>query len=163
MMRGSGAAGAAVGVLGLVGCYTLRPTGGAAPAIGEKVAFDVNDNGRAALSGSMGPEIGQIEGRLLQKDSAQYLIAVSAVRMLRGGEQVWSGEPVRIKPEFVTTAYTRHFASGRTAMLSALGAGAVAFIVTRSLTGGGDTEQKPPTDSASARISPRVQVPGVAP
>jgi hypothetical protein len=163
MKRMSRVAGAAVGALVLVGCYSLRPTGGAAPAIGEKIAFDVNDNGRAALSGSMGPEIGQIEGRLLQKDSAQYLIAVSAVRMLRGGEQVWSGEPVRIKSEFVTTAYTRHFASGRTVMLGALGAGAVAFIVTRSLTGGGDSEQKTPGDTASARISPRVQVPGVAP
>ena len=36
----------------------------------------------------MGPEIGQIEGRLLEKDTGQFLVAVSSVRMLRGGEQI---------------------------------------------------------------------------
>ena len=30
----------------LVGCYTLQPTSGAAPSVGENVAFDVNDAGR---------------------------------------------------------------------------------------------------------------------
>src|SRR5687767_3062524 len=121
MMQMARAAILVVGALGLVGCYTLRPTRGATPQIGEIVAFDVNDNGRAALGGSMGPEIGQIEGRLLQKDTAQYLVAVSAVRLIRGGEQTWGGEAVRIKSEYVTTSYTRHFSRGRTLALSALG------------------------------------------
>lgn len=103
----------------------------------------------------MGPEIGQIEGRLLQRDTAQYLVAVSAVRLLRGGEQVWSGEPVRIKPDYVATTYTRQFAKGRTIALGAVGVAAVAFIVTRSLIGSGDAIEKPPGDTATARISPR--------
>ena len=103
----------------------------------------------------MGPEIGQIEGRLLQRDTAQYVVAVSAVRLIRGGEQVWSGEPVRIKPDYVATTYTRHFSKGRTIALSALGVGAVAFLVTRSLTGSGDPQEKIPSDTATARISPR--------
>lgn len=152
MLRNVGAA--AMG-LNLVGCYTLQPNRGGAPVIGERVAFDVNDTGRAALGGSMGPEIGQIEGRLLQRDTAQYVVAVSAVRFIRGGEQVWSGEPVRIKPDYVATTYTRHFARGRTIALSALGVGAVAFIVTRSLVGSGDAQEKTPNDTAVARISPR--------
>ena len=157
-----GAAGAA-GLVALVGCYTLQPTRGAGPQIGEKVAFDVNDNGRVALGGSMGPEIGQIEGRLLQKDTAQYLIAVSAVRMLRGGEQTWSGETVRIRSEYVSTSYTRSFARGRTVAVAALGAGLVAFIVTRSIIGGGDEEKPTPIDTAQTRISPRQPIPGTAP
>ncbi|MFL5441925.1 MAG: hypothetical protein ACJ79W_22470 [Myxococcales bacterium] len=152
MLRKAGVIGAA---LGLLGCYTLQPTRGVTPEIGDKIALDVNDMGRAALGGSMGPEIGQIEGRLLQRDTAQYLIAVSAVRLIRGGEQAWSGEPVRIKPDYVTTTYTRHFAKGRTLALTAVGAGALAFLVTRSIIGGGDAEQKIPNDTASARISPR--------
>lgn len=141
--------------LNLVGCYTLQPNRAGTPAIGERIAFDVNDAGRAALGGSMGPEIGQIEGRLLQRDSAQYLVAVSAVHLIRGGEQTWSGEPVRIKPDYVATTYTRHFSKGRTIALGAVGVGAVAFIVTRSLIGSGDALEKNPGDTASARISPR--------
>jgi hypothetical protein len=141
--------------LALVGCYTLQPARVITPEIGERVAFDVNDAGRAALGGSMGPEIDQIEGRLLQKDTSQYLVAVSAVRLLRGGEQTWSGEPVRIKSVYVAKTYRRHFATGRTIALGALGAGAVALIVTSSLLGGGDSVDKLPGDTASARISPR--------
>ena len=141
--------------LTLEGCYTLQPARGVTPDIGEKVAFDVNDTGRAALGGSMGPEIGQIEGRLLQRDTAQYVVAVSAIHLLRGGTQTWSGETVKINPAFVDKTYTRHFAAGRTIALSALGAGAVAFLVTRSLTGGGDREDKIPGDTVTTRIDSR--------
>jgi len=155
MMRVLRNAGIAAAGLAAVGCYTLQPAGAASPGIGERVAFDVNDTGRAALGGSMGPEIGQIEGRLLQKDTAQYLVAVSAVHLLRGGEQTWSGEPVRIKTEYVSSTYRRHFAQGRTIALTAVGVGALALILTRSLTASGDAEQKVPDDTASARISPR--------
>jgi hypothetical protein len=51
------AIGLAVAVASLVGCYTLQPTGGPVPEVGSRVAFDVNDAGRAALGGTMGPEI----------------------------------------------------------------------------------------------------------
>jgi hypothetical protein len=139
----------------LVGCYTLQPARGVAPQIGQKIAFDVNDVGRAALGGSMGPEIDQIEGRLLQRDTTQYVVAVAAVRMLRGGEQAWSGEPVKIKPEYVGATYVRQFSRGRTLALGAIGVGAVALIASQSLLGGGDNPGKTPNDTAAARIIPR--------
>lgn len=131
----------------LSGCYTLRPAGGVVPEIGKELAFDVNDAGRVALGGSMGPEIAQIEGRLLSRENAEYLVAVRAVRMLRGGEQVWRGEPVRIRPEYVGTTYERQFSRGRTVTLGAIGIGAIAVLLTRSLTGSGSEEppgQGPP-------------------
>ena len=163
MMRVSRVAGLLVGALGLVGCYTLRPTRGATPQIGEKVAFDLNDNGRAALGGSMGPEIGQIEGRLLQKDTSQYVVAVSAVRLIRGGEQAWGGEQVRIRSDYVSNAYTRQFSTGRTIALSAIGVGAVALIVTQSIVGSGSGDDVTPIDTASTRKSPWRPIPGTAP
>jgi hypothetical protein len=152
MLRNAGIA--AMG-LNLVGCYTLQPSRGVAPAIGERVAFDVNDTGRAALGGSMGPEIGQIEGRLVQKDTTQYVVAESSIRLLPGGEQSWSGDQVHIKSDYVTTTYARHFAKGRTIALSAVGIGALAFLVTRSLTATGDADVKVPGDSSSTMVSPR--------
>src|SRR5688500_3819331 len=57
----------------LVGCYTLQPAGGRTPEVGAKVAFDVNDAGRSALGGSLGPEISQIEGKLLEQQNGEYL------------------------------------------------------------------------------------------
>lgn len=136
----------------LLGCYTFLPVSGP-PAPGMDVAFDVNDAGRVALGGVMGPEIGRIEGRVLERGTEDFLIAVSSIRLLRGGEQVWNGEPVRIRAEHVGPASERRFARGRTV---ALGVGVIggfaAFLITRSLIGAGTEDGNPPVDTANTRI-----------
>ena len=154
-MRTFRQAGLAGIVLALVGCYTLQPTGGVTPPVGSEVAFDVNDAGRLALGGAMGPEIKQIEGRLLDQENGEYVVAVSTIRLLRGGEQAWSGEKVRIKSEHVGTAYRRRLSKGRTIALAAVGVGAVALIATQSIVGGGDEVIRPPGDSAQTRRVPQ--------
>jgi hypothetical protein len=127
----------ALGVL-LVGCYSLRPARTGVPEVGAQVAFDLNDAGRSALGESLGPEVGQVEGRLISKDDGQYLIAVSTVRRLRGGEQVWSGEQVRIKSEYVGPAYVRRFDTTRSvAVGGTVVGGFAAFLIGRALRGAG--------------------------
>lgn len=146
----------------LSGCYSLQPVrGGAGPEPGKIVAFDVTDVGRVALGGSMGPEIGQVEGRLIQKDNGEYLLGVTSVSLLRGGVQTWSGEQVHLKPEYVGNVYERRFDVGHSVALAAVGVGAVAFIVTRNLLTGGQQDQKnPPADTAQSLRRPvRVQIP----
>lgn len=143
-----------VAVLGLLvaGCYTLQPARGT-PQVGSRVAFDVNDAGRVALGGEIGPEIAQIEGQLLNNGTEDYLIAVSTVRLIRGGEQVWSGEQVRIKSAYVGTAYERRFSKGRSiAMGSAVVGGFAAFLIGRSLIGSGGDHPGGGTDTAQTRI-----------
>src|SRR5829696_4340639 len=110
----------------LAGCYTLQRAGGAAPDVGEKVAFVVNDAGRVALGGSLGPEISQQEGRVLALETGEYAVAVSNVKLLRGGEQVWGGERVRIKSDYVSSTYERRFSRSRTIAVSAAGVGLLA-------------------------------------
>lgn len=148
---------AGLGVL-LVGCYTLQPTGGPVPNLGTNIGLDLNDAGRAALGGSMGPEIGQVEGRLVQKDSGEYVVAVSTIHLLRGGEQVWHGEIVHIKSGYVSSLYERKFSAARSAALAAAGVGAVAIIATRGLIGLGSTDQSggmTPGDTAHTQRRPR--------
>lgn len=140
--------GLAVAAVLLAGCYTLEPTRGATPVPGSRIALDVNDAGRAALGGSMGPEIDQIEGRLVQHDSGEYLVAVSAVHLLRGGEQIWTGEQVRIKSSYVGMTYERQFSTSRTVALSAVGVAVVALFVTRSLLGNGSISSNEPIDTS---------------
>jgi hypothetical protein len=93
----------------LSGCYTLDPSGGVAPEIGQEIALDINDVGRVGLGGAMGPEIAQVEGSLLSRENAEYVVAVRTVHLLRGGEQVWKGEPVHVKSEYVNSISERHF------------------------------------------------------
>jgi hypothetical protein len=144
-----------IGIL-LVGCYTLQPTGRVVPEAGTKIALSVNDAGRAALGGQMGPEIDLVEGLLVQKDSSDYVLAVSFVRLLRGGEQKWNGEKIHIKPEFVTAVYERRFSRERSVAMGAIGLGALYFLVTRSIVGSGLGEpMKPPGDTANTLRRPR--------
>jgi len=147
---------AAVNVLASVlvmGCYTLQPTTGVAPEIGNEMAFDITDVGRVGLGQSMGPEIAQIEGRLVSRENAEYLVAVTAVRFLRGGEQPWRGEQVRLKSEYVGSTYQKQFSKGRTIALSAAGVGGIVYLLTRNLVGSArDEPSTPPPDGSAIRV-----------
>jgi hypothetical protein len=137
----------------LLGCYTLKPIGGVEPKPGARLAFEVNDAGRAALGGTMGPEIAQVEGLLLEKDNEGYLLAVSNVRLLRGGEQVWSGEKVRLNNQYLGTAYGRRFSLGRSIGLGVVGIGGfTAILVSTSLLGLGQDDNGGQTDTIPQRL-----------
>jgi hypothetical protein len=131
----------------------LHPVANQPLPLGTIVSVSINDAGRAALGGSMGPEIGDIEGRLLQKDSAEYVLAVTQLHLLRGGEQVWSGERIRIKTEFVNTVAERRFSRGRTAALSAAAVGVVAIMFSQAIRGAiaGDEGKAPPDSGISIK------------
>ena len=89
-----------------------------------------------------------------RRANAEYLVGVTSTRNLRGGEQVWAGEQVHIKSEYVSSTYQRHFSKGRTITLGAVGVTAFAFIVTRSLFGSGQETDpgKIPPDGSSIRV-----------
>lgn len=140
-----------------VGCYTLQPTGGVVPQPGTMMGFDITDAGRVSLGGSMGPEIGQIEGRLMGKEGDEYVIAVAALHYLRGGQQVWHGERVRVKTEYVSSLYERKLSVPRSVVMGAAGVGAIALIATRSLGGLGSGDKPAPGigDTAHTQRVPR--------
>jgi len=136
----------------LAGCYSLQPVSSSTLQVGTKVAFDVNDAGRVGLGGTVGPEVGRIDGLLVGRENGEYFLAVSGVQLLRGGQQVWSGERVGIKSEYVGTVYERRFHRGRTIALSAAVVGGLAaVVVTRDLFGLGTTGRpEPPPDTGIA-------------
>jgi hypothetical protein len=139
--------------LALMGCYTLQPIGGVEPKPGAKLAFEVNDAGRVALGGSMGPEIAQVEGVLVEKDNEGYLLSVSNVRLLKGGEQVWSGEKIKLNNQYLGPAYARKFSLGRSIGLGVVGIGGFGVILaTTSLLGIGSDDNPGPIDSIPQRL-----------
>ena len=129
------------------GCYTLQPAR-VSPEVGTRVAFDVSDEGRVALGGSVGPEIDQIEGHLVDTDNGDYVLAVTAIRFIRGGQQTWTGERVSIKEAYVARAYERRFSKARTIAFTTSLLGAAAMVVLGSdLVGFGREDQpRPPRD-----------------
>lgn len=140
----------------VIGCYSLQPIRGPIPEPGAVIGLDINDAGRVVLGGAMGPEISQVEGRLVRRDTDEFLIGVLAVKLLRGGDQVWHGETVHVKREHVTSIYERRFSKSRTLVAGAVGVGLIAALASKSLLGV-FTKEDPmgPGDTLQAQRRPR--------
>lgn len=132
----------------MTGCYTLEPVMSPAPTVGSRLALDVTDVGRVALGGTIGPEIAQIEGHLVEPANGEYVLAVREVRFLRGGSQVWTGEQVRIKKEYVGRTYERKFHRGRTiALATVMTSGLLAVAISQDLFGLGSLNEPGPRET----------------
>ncbi len=144
----------AAGLLAVMGCYSLQPITGQPLPLGMVVSLGLNDAGRAAMGGQMGPEIAEIEGRLVQKDSSAYVLAVAQIRLLRGGTQVWAGERVTVKTAFVTGVSKREFSRSKTAIVTAAAIGVVAIGIQQGILGKveGAESKTPPDTSLSIRF-----------
>jgi len=140
----------------LAGCYTYEPAR-TTPQPGAELAWQLNDAGRAAMGGQLGPEISQVEGRLVQSNSTEFVVAVTSVQLLRGGEQVWRGEQVTLKPEYVSATFEKRLSKSRSIAAAAVTAGVVALVITKtSLLGlGAPDPTKSPSDTAQASRRPR--------
>lgn len=123
-------------------CFTYAPVSGApAPLAGQRLAFAISDQGRAALADQVANGVVSIEGTLLSAPDGEYNISVFAVSTI-AGKSHWSGERVSLRRDHVTGVLERRFSQGRTA--AAIGATVVAvgaFIVTRGLFGTGSPDR----------------------
>lgn len=150
-------AAAVIAMAGMVaGCYATRPVAGTAVPVGSVTILTVTDQGRAALADQMGPSIESVEGRLVARDSAGYTLSMMSVHLLRGGEQVWTGERVRIRSEHVALVSEKKFSRSRTALVSAATIAVIVGVAKSGLAGliTGD-EGKLPSDSAVSVRIPR--------
>jgi hypothetical protein len=140
----------------ITGCYANTPVVSTAVPLGTQVVIGINDQGRVALGDSLGGSVEAIEGRLAMRDSAALVVLVSQLHLLRGGQQVWSGERIRIRSEFVSSVAERKFSKSRTAIVSAVAIGAIVIVAKTGLKGllSGD-EGKVPGDSAQSVRIPR--------
>ena len=140
----------------MIGCYSLQPVRGPIPELGQVIGLDINDAGRVVLGGAMGPEIAQLEGRLVRRDTNAFVVGVLSVKLLRGGQQVWHGETVHVKREYVSSIYERRFSKSRTLVAGAVGVGLIVALTSKSLLGVFTTEDpKTPSDTLQAQRRPR--------
>ena len=140
----------------LAGCYVLQPATGTGPEPGTLMAFEVNDVGRLALGGQMGPEIAHIEGRLVSREQDEYQISVRSVKLIRGGDQVWSGERISIKKEYISQTLERRFSKSRTIAVTAVFVvGVYAILRSQNLFGLGKEGDPPNPNDTVHSLVPR--------
>lgn len=132
-------------------CYTLQPAATVTPAAGTRLAFAINDVGRVALGGSMGPELLRVEGNLQSKDGDDYFVNVSGVELLQGGYQTWAGETVRINSTYVSAIYEKKFSAGKTVIAVGGFAAAAALLSSRGIRSFIDPEETPDSGAQTRR------------
>ena len=131
-------------VLSLAACTSLTPSVGLVPADGREVAVDFTDAGRVALGQLIGPEVARAEGKLIAAKDSSLTISLSSLTSFSGGKTTWSGELVTLNPSHIRQLYIKKVDSGRSVLLAGVAAGSfAAFIATRSLGGGANSEPDP--------------------
>ena len=141
---------AGIGAL-TTGCYTLQPSSVAVPVSGTRLAFAINDVGRVALGGSMGPELRRVEGSFQFKENDDYFVNVSGVELLQGGFQAWAGETVRINTSYVSAIYEKKFSPAKTALAVGGAALVASFMGSRTVRSFLDPRQEEPADTFLTR------------
>jgi hypothetical protein len=140
----------------VVGCYSMQSVNRLDPHPGSEVAIDLNDAGRAALSSTIGPDVAQLHGNLLRRDSDEDLIAITSSEFLNGGARTWAGETLHVRSEYASRYYASRVSTQRSLIAGGLIVGALAAMAVEAYQGtptpsqpGGDIPQ--PGDKLRAR------------
>lgn len=127
--------------LALSSCYAKVPleVSGPAPVPGTRLVIELTDQGRVGMERQVGPAVASVEGALVSRSDTAYVVGVSAVNGLWGAYSKWQGERVTLRAEYIRRMSERRFSMGRSVAATGIATVAfMAFVVTRSLLGGGN-------------------------
>jgi hypothetical protein len=120
------------------GCYYYQPVARDVARPGTILSLALTDSGTSHFWPYLGPDVGIVRGRLLDKDDHEITLSVASVGLRHGQDLFWKGETVAVQQEFVAFVQERRLSTGRT-ILAASGSVAafVALFVTLRHTGVG--------------------------
>jgi hypothetical protein len=117
---------------------------------GKDVALVINDVGRVNLTGQIGSEVAQLAGILERQSDSDFSLRVSEVTFLSGRSQIWSGEPVTVRREYVKDVLEKKLSPKRTLAAVVAGAGVVGgavaahTLISGGSGNGGEGKPEPP-------------------
>lgn len=122
------------------GCYEYGPMPQARGNGRQTVELLLNERGRADFVDRIGPDALSLEGVLVERRDSTVAIDITSVRYINQSVTRWTGERLVVVNGQLRDIRNKRLSVSKTgfAIGSAIG-GLVAFIVTRSLLGGGDS------------------------
>jgi hypothetical protein len=128
------------------GCYSYVPIETNTPPLGETVALEITDQGRAVLADRFGQGLLRVEGLVTEVDSEIVALSVFRVSQLSGNSR-WSGETVRVGRGYVGRFERRQLSRPRTFLLAGgLIGGFAVVVVSQGLFGTGAEGDSVPDD-----------------
>lgn len=133
---------AALALLGALatGCHEYVPVSTLPTAKPQTIEVLLNERGRADLVNRLGPDALSFVGTLVSRKDTTFAVRVQEVTYISRSTVQWSGEMVDVTDSQVRDVRARRLSRSKTFLAAAAGAGALLlFILSRSLTGGGNT------------------------
>lgn len=126
-----------------LGCYNYATPLTDRPVPETVVEVVLNDRGRVAMEGNVGPEIMSIEGVVSSATDSLLMLSVTKVTGLSRDVSRWNGETVTIRTEHVRQLRERRFSMARTVLLVGSATATAALAVSGALTGFGGSPSGP--------------------
>ena len=109
-----------------MGCYYYQPLMTPAPEPGTYLQVMLTDSGTSHFWSYIGPDVGDLRGRLVTADNAAIALSVESVELRHGQVLSWKGESVTLGREYVATLQERRLSKSRTVLAAA---GSVAAFI----------------------------------
>lgn len=108
------------------GCYYYEPLRTPAPAPGIYLQVMLTDSGTSHFWPYLGPDVGDVRGRLVNANEQAIALSVESVELRYGRVLNWKGENVTLGREYVATMQERHLSKTRSVLFAA---GSVAAFI----------------------------------
>src|SRR5438552_16715971 len=99
-------------------CYYYQPLDTPSPQPGTYIQVMLTDSGTSHFWGYLGPDVGNLRGRLVTASPQVLSLSVASVEQRHGQILGWKGETVTLGREYVATMQERHLSKGRTVLLA---------------------------------------------
>ena len=100
------------------GCYYYEPLETPAPQPGTYMQVMLTDSGTSHFWSYLGPDVGNLRGRLITASPGALALSVESVEQRHGQILGWKGETVTLSREYVATMQERRLSKPRTALLA---------------------------------------------
>jgi len=100
------------------GCYYYEPLETPVPRPGTYMEVMLTDSGTSHFWSYLGPDVGNLRGRLITANPDALALSVESVEQRHGQILSWKGETVTLGREYVATMQERHLSKPRTALLA---------------------------------------------
>jgi len=100
------------------GCYYYQPLETPVPRPGTYMEVMLTDSGTSHFWSYLGPDVGNLRGRLITANPDALALSVESVEQRHGQILSWKGETVTLGREYVATMQARHLSKPRTALLA---------------------------------------------
>jgi hypothetical protein len=110
------------------GCYTYAEPPATGVSRGQAVRVLLTDAGTAAVAPWVGPRVVSISGRLMSSADSAVTLALTTTEKRNGTDDLWRGEPVLIRREYIESLQRRTFSGSRTFVAGGVAVGLAAIL-----------------------------------